>query len=269
MTASPLPPHQLDQYLEYLRRNVLAAYEQVQRPDLWKVQPGSSLAGDDSASDPYQISHAVRGQIGVAVDNMHAAVNLLTEANVMHPMAPFSMIRTALETSANATWILQPKARSDRVLRRLRLAFADARDRDQAEADAGLTPNRPIADHIARLQAIGRQSGCDVGKIAATPPSATKILTDADADATMARDRSYLFTWRVSSGMAHGRDWAHMSLLTMEELEATRADERVGTFRLTAGVDRFAWVLGAALDLTQHAGRTYQTRATSHVLPYQ
>ncbi|WP_410785873.1 hypothetical protein [Kribbella sp. C-35] len=59
------------------------------------VQHRSSLAGDDAKADPYQVSHAVTQQIGVAVDHMHAIHALVRDAGALHNGAPFSLARPA------------------------------------------------------------------------------------------------------------------------------------------------------------------------------
>ena len=41
-------------------------------PNDFPVSPGSSLAGDDKASNPYQVSHAVQMCLVAGVDHLHA-----------------------------------------------------------------------------------------------------------------------------------------------------------------------------------------------------
>lgn len=244
--------------MEYLAKNVLAGYEQMQQPELWEVKSGSSLAGDDRVADPYQVSHAVRAALGSSIDHMHAVVNLLGEAKALHPMAPFTMLRSALESSATALWLLQPSNRSERLTRRLRLAAADTRDADQARRGAGLTSPQPLDEQLRQLQDICRRGSGDTQTIAASAPSATSILEHADQ--VLGSHWDFLTAWRICSGIAHARQWAHLSFLIREEI-ARDIDPNVATLRITSDFGRLAWALGASLDLTRGGGALYQTRA--------
>src|SRR4051794_32587057 len=58
---------------------------------------GSSLAKDDEATDPYQMSHAATGALLSAVDHLDAFRALLQDAGVLHARAPFTLLRAALE----------------------------------------------------------------------------------------------------------------------------------------------------------------------------
>lgn len=83
---------------------------------------GSSLAVDDAALNPFQLSHAVVSALSTAVDHMHALRSLIADAHVVYPCATFTLLRAALENAATAVWLLTPPDHRDqRVLRRLRL----------------------------------------------------------------------------------------------------------------------------------------------------
>lgn len=63
---------------QYLRRtlallNGARPYEDLIRSTSqeWEVQPGSSLAGDDAKTNPYQASHNAWSALSVAVDHLH------------------------------------------------------------------------------------------------------------------------------------------------------------------------------------------------------
>jgi hypothetical protein len=66
--------------------------------DIWQVtddqrdlvaQPGSPLAGDDRAVNPYHVSHAAIREIGGALDHLHSLRMLVQEARALHTYAPF------------------------------------------------------------------------------------------------------------------------------------------------------------------------------------
>ena len=58
-------------------------------------------------------------------------------ARVLHPHAPFTVTRAAIEAGAIVGWLLGPRSRSDRVVRRCRQALQDAADGDAAAAEIG------------------------------------------------------------------------------------------------------------------------------------
>lgn len=89
--------------------------ERVGDPHDFPVQPGSALAGDDKASAPYQVSHAFKQCLTVAVDHLHAArVLILGPADrphvqpIVHMSAHAALARGALENLAVAFWIRHP-----------------------------------------------------------------------------------------------------------------------------------------------------------------
>jgi hypothetical protein len=260
-SSTGLTEEQMQRYLDRILKNVEAAYEQLQHPDLWEVTPGSSLAGDDKATAPYQLSHAVRSALSVAVDHMHATSNLLVHAKALHPMAPFTLARAAIEAGSSAIWMLGPAVRRDRVLRRLQLAVVDARDGDQATQGAGLAANRPLPERINQLRDIARLAGLATMPDDGRPPSVTSMIKAADL--TVATPLSILTAWQVCSGIAHGRMWARLSLLLREEVGRELGSD-IGQFRMTSDLSRLVWALNCGLKVTQHAGVLYQQRATKH-----
>ncbi|MET8630280.1 hypothetical protein ABZW30_42350 [Kitasatospora sp. NPDC004669] len=126
-----------DDVTEHLRAtthhldNFLAWYEPL-RESHWRVPPGSSLAGDDAKTDPYQVSHAAQHAIQTAVDHLHCLRSSLVQHEntgqmtlLLHSYGSFTLLRGALENSARAVWLLAPAGRYERIRRRLALQNAD------------------------------------------------------------------------------------------------------------------------------------------------
>lgn len=256
--AASVSDQQLAEYFDLLSRQVKAAHESLQHSDRWALQPGSSLVGDDRGSDPYQVSHFVRSELGVAVDHLLGTIHLVELAEVLHPLAPFTLIRSSLEAAAGAIWVLQPTARAERVTRRLRLAVVDIRDGAQAADGAGVPLPKSEADRIAQVQQITRAAHGDSKIVAARPPSTTSIVTAANDGSGSAFDA--LLAWRICSGVAHGRTWARLSFLPREPI-ATHATNGVTEFEITSDMGRLVWALGSAVDLVNVAIGMYAQRA--------
>jgi hypothetical protein len=66
--------------------------QRIADPNDFQISAGSSLAGDDKASRPYQVSHAARMCLVVGVDHLQAVKALLLDLHVLHTAAPFSLV---------------------------------------------------------------------------------------------------------------------------------------------------------------------------------
>jgi hypothetical protein len=115
------------------------------------ISAGSSLFGDDRASDPFQVSHAVRLCMTVGIDHLHAAKVLVVDQGVLHTAAPASLARGALENLATAYWILRPDDRNERVERTLRWHAKNRKDAHQAVKDTELAADGAPKVDLERL----------------------------------------------------------------------------------------------------------------------
>src|SRR3954451_8752379 len=106
--------------------------ERVGAPGEFPVGAGSSLAGDDRASSPYHVSHALRVCLTAGVDHLHAVKVLVVDNEILHVGAPSSLARGALENFAAAYWILGPESRTDRIERQLRWHAKNFKDGSKA-----------------------------------------------------------------------------------------------------------------------------------------
>ena len=80
----------------------------IQTPNEFQVEPNSEFAADDSASSPYQISHAAKWCLNAGVDHMHALKSLVVDARRLHAYGSYGLVRGALENFAAGFWILHP-----------------------------------------------------------------------------------------------------------------------------------------------------------------
>jgi hypothetical protein len=122
-------------------------------------EAGSSLREDDDATHPYEISHAAHGALVSASDHLDALRALVADAHVVHARASFTLLRAALENSSTAVWLLGPPDRDERILRRLRLQWADSRDLETATLRAGQQPRLSRDEWKAKLEAVASARG--------------------------------------------------------------------------------------------------------------
>lgn len=200
-----------------------------------RPEPGSSLAADDSILAPHRLSDAARSALNIAVDNVHALRNLVAETHLVHPWAPFTLLRASLENAATAVWLLSSRDQSQRLLRRLRLRWADTSDMLNANRVMNHVGKRTRDEHIARLQAIGRRGGLSpeqVSQIASRAIGYSTIVHEAGAESPTSFGPAVEGTWMVCSGIVHGRTWSTVSLLDRAEMSPSEGGTI--TVRVTA-----------------------------------
>jgi hypothetical protein len=98
-----------------------------------EVEAGSPLTGDARWSPDLQVAHAAWSAVTQAIDHLHAVKTLVADARVVHTYAPFTLLRSATENAATAVWLLEPRPRTERVRRRLKLAHHEARESGKAQ----------------------------------------------------------------------------------------------------------------------------------------
>jgi hypothetical protein len=118
---------------------------------------GSDLAADDQATHPRRVSHLAFAAISAAVDHFHASRTLISAGHVIHLNAQFTLLRAALENAATAVYLLAPDDRNTRLLRSLRVAWADVSDehglREQLRKYAQKAGQAPVKDASKSLAA--------------------------------------------------------------------------------------------------------------------
>lgn len=123
---------------------------------------GSALAVDDEATRWMHLSHVVTMALMMATDNMRALEGLLRPAKTLEvPMyAHYPIIRSVLEASALAKWILMPAGHEERIERLLRARFDDvtqdaalAKVQLDAVQNMGEPPSGDVLEQQRRLDA--------------------------------------------------------------------------------------------------------------------
>ncbi|WP_410792323.1 hypothetical protein [Kribbella sp. C-35] len=216
---------------------VQAILDDPQR-ERFAVKPGTALFGDDQGSMPYYVSHDVNRLLGVGFQHVHA-LGCLIRSGALHPSAPFTLARAAIETGAMAYWVLSPAARRDRILRRLQLARKDIMDGDSAATGAGIPVNRPRDERLTELEDLSERV-CGTRTVPGLNPSA--IIEQVESQLQPEQQMHQLLAWKVCSGFTHGRLWPETSLLKQEIIQT---DGDVVRLRLTNDLSRVLWVTTA------------------------
>ncbi|HVT64630.1 MAG TPA: hypothetical protein VHD81_05725 [Mycobacteriales bacterium] len=231
--------------------------ERVGTQEEFPVGDGSSLRGDDRASDPFHVSHLIRQCLNAGIDHLHAAKVLVVDARLLHVAAPSSLARGAIENFAAAFWVLGPRRRVERVERALRWYAKNYKDQHNAAHPIGRSTPGERDANLNKLYAVGAKHGID-NKVIRTGYSSTEVVKHAEANAPTT-DMHVLLPWQVCSGFAHGRPWAYLGVLDREEHEAETAG--VMQLSLTSNLSMALYPTLAAARLLQDLLRLYQRRA--------
>ena len=236
-------------------------------PDTMTPDRGSSLAGDDRDTEPFQISHAATTAIGVAIDHLHCLLQSVVSGAgtpdvkiTTRPWALYSLLRGAIENAATAIWLLAPATRGERLTRRVRLGLQDARHADDVLKLMGRTPER-VAQALVDLAPIADKANFVLPPKGGSLP-ASEIVREAGASFDLGADDA-LLVWRACSGIAHGDTWALTSLPTHEVLNDP-ADAVLNT-RVTLDISQLAGWTRRAVRLIEEAQRLYAARRLNHI----
>jgi hypothetical protein len=245
MSAGPeLDPSVVAAKWEEIAPGIDKMAQRIADPNDFQISAGSSLAGDDKASRPYQVSHAVRTCFVAGVDHLQAVKALLFDLHVLHMAAPFSLVRGSLENLSAAFWILHPNKRNERIERALRWHAQNFRDQHIALEPLGLSDQAKRDAKLAKLDAVATARGISTQDVRAGYRSSGAVKY---AEEHSTRSELPLLNWRLCSGYAHGRLWAYLGMSEQEHFVTT--DPGVLNVQLTTDPGRLLYPTLAAFRL--------------------
>lgn len=207
------------------------------------VAHGSSLLGDDTATAFNPISHQVALGLAVAADHLTALrLAIDNPSGGVTAMSMFTLVRSSIEASCNALWILSPTSRDERVLRSLRMTLEYRRNLYEIQADLGVEDTR-FEKVRTRLEELRDARPGLAGRSLTKLSSQAQRLKDIDGFA-VGEFLSPLIIWRLSSGIAHGNGSVILNLLERELIDGAPS-----TYRLTTNTGVLAMFHNAATNL--------------------
>ncbi|MFY1673680.1 hypothetical protein ACN27G_27600 [Plantactinospora sp. WMMB334] len=222
------------------------------------VAPGSPLSTDNHRTDPYQTSYATWHSISHAVDCLHMLRTTL-RTGMLHMYAPYSLVRGAMENASTAVWLLAPASRSERVLRRLRLAAVDIHNGEKIKNLIGSVGPRSPEERREQIRDLAQRSSLDP-KRALNRPGYGEIVASAGGHAPMGETIASLI-WGICSAVAHGDFWSTVAVAAHDELPGAPAG--IAHLRVTVNVERLFFSTFFALKMTEHAWRLFDERSRS------
>ena len=176
--------------------------------------PGSALAYDDRRAHPYQVSHAVWAAMLAAVDHLACLRDSLfrraddhVQATI-HTHAQASLVRGSLENASRVIWMLEPSDPDERLLRRLRLEWAESENQASVRELSG-EQARSQADRLRKLTDLLPPATTDPEDVRSKQkaikarPEYTKIVQAAGQYVPSGSDKQ-LIVWKLCSALAHG-----------------------------------------------------------------
>ncbi len=145
-------------------------------------------------------------QFVVSVDLLAHAHEMVYISESRSVSAPATLLRTAIETAATALWVVAPDTSDERVARTLRWHHADYLDSATHSFDTGDTMKRARQEIGDTFRALAVEIEIDPD-IFGDRLTTTGVLRELESDGQV----GLLGTWRLASGFAHGRPWAHVA----------------------------------------------------------
>jgi hypothetical protein len=224
------------------------------------IESSSPLAGDAAKSPQHRVDHAAWSAIAHAIDHLHAVKALVIDARKLHPYAPYSLLRAAIENAATAVWLLEPSDRSTRLERCLRLAYNEAAESGNAREliPKAFEGKRTAEERKAEIKTLAKSLGLNVGYVCGGFYYST-VVKQAGEAAQLGREAELM--WRICSGFAHGRQWASLGVLERAVRESS--EDAVSLLQLTTTLEQLALCAQVPLALTNDALHLFDRRRQS------
>jgi hypothetical protein len=245
---------------------------QRQSPDFGEPVVASSLGDIDRRTAPYQVSHAVKALLASAVDHLHTLRNLTVEAEVLHRSAP-TLIRPAIENASVAIWILSGEDRKERIIRRLRLQWANYNDaKTMQELLSGADASEWLDVRRDKLRAKAVDAGLDSDErnlVLNRIPGYSTIVRKAGNEVPQLSTDTALICWRACSGISHADTWATFSINQVDVISqgAGSLPEGVVGANISANEQPVESMTIIAARMIQHAWSLYDLRARPWLQP--
>lgn len=232
------------------------------------VQPASGFADDDARCPHYPVSHLAYQQVLVAFGSLlslkHMIVNDSGEIPEVSglPFGPYALVRNAMDSAAQALWLMEPMNSKLRVKRRITAQLTDIGFSQQFRLEAGFAAGVWAAEYRARMLEVATEAKLDTrGFDKWKQKPMTEMLRALDRHNDV-KGLTWLASWQLCSGHAHGKQWATLSTHDLVEIPGTSSD--VGAeFTVLIKYGSLALVLHSAWALLQVTCRRYTQLARS------
>ncbi len=245
-------------------------------PGSLKVEPGSSLAGDDRIFPNHPVSSVAWHGLLTAVEHLDFALSALAKTQTLYPASYYTVLRAGLLGAAQTVWVLMPATRTERQMRGLRAAADNYNEQRkltgalvastrQEQQQLDMTVAR-MKDRLADVATAAVKIGCDPGKAHRLTLDATAMVKEAAGKALVSahREQEYaMHLWRLGSGHAHGHAYTRQLQINAESL-TEEADGQLWA-RTTVSLEHVGTAAAAVLLMTKKGFEMYDQRHQSHL----
>lgn len=237
------------------------------------VQAGSAFAEDHARYNWEHLGDWCWQLTDAALDHLHllrlTAGKPPGGSGLWHRSAPWSLCRSALESSSQALWLLGPESSAKRVERLLRLIHEDFEQAAKMQrcsnaADGGNRTDAVPADAALRDLSLRSVGLAEVNKVNAEL-KLVDCVRDAAKTAGLVKPDQAELLWRLASGMAHGRLYAPLTAGRTDD--QGRVDDRRFLGIQSLDLVQFSAFLALAVGTTRTAYEIVYRRAGQGAAP--
>lgn len=229
------------------------------------VESESSLGLDDQVLRPLRMSSSAQMGIVSALDHLRT-VAIVVRAGSLPYVALFSLLRSAIETSSVAIYLLEMDSRVVRAQRLLAAEYQEIRDRENSQSSLGQPPiDREAAEKLLQAALRGYPAAWSWVDVTKSRTSITTKVTAASAQVEGFKRAGRNATaiaglWQLFSGVTHARSYAVQTVLDREEV-GFDPETGVVDIHFTTGVRSLTGSLLITLDVVETAIHMYGKRA--------
>lgn len=204
--------------------------------DKWALDATSQLAEDNAATNLFRpMSWEIHYLLSSAIDHL-SVVNGFWTAQQLPPFAPYTLIRSAIESCAFGVWLQEAGTMNARLIRLLELQW-DQRLNVNTYTTASGMHTQELSDWLEAVlnDTKNRRPGLKQRKINALP-SITDILLKTDRTIVPRGGIDGLDAWRACSGIMHGNQQFATGLMDSRSITLESGGEGTSHTLSTSGL---------------------------------
>lgn len=237
------------------------------------IVPHSDMANDDGQLGEYTQSSLAELLLASAAEQL--LLIGVSVKSILPAFAFYSLIRVSIELTSSAIWLLTPNDPQTRIKRRLSLELHYLGDfktaaRDSHSPEAVRDWESDASDHDRRISAVIRANRITLDQVKKERPVVTNMVregsqlaVESSGDSNGIGPLAYLQVWRVSSGYAHGRDWARAVFSSRVNLPEQSNPNRVG---VTVSLPNLLLMFKRSVDLLEFGVGVFESRNRRNTL---
>ena len=221
------------------------------------IDPQSVLGKADSSMPPYLASHHAQRAIMGATDHLFTLASAMDtrSGGNQTTYGPFTLVRGALESIGQGMYVLGRTRQREMLYRTLRLEASD--DGFAKQFGTYINSEKRAEGRTKGIKASTLRHGFSWSDIK-RPLGFKDVITTGGGDYGFV-DNMLIF-WMLTSGVAHNKPWAVVSLTDRVEIPGTR-DSIGATYTLTSNTTYIAAALQTACIATDMLINSYANKS--------